>query len=91
MCICRRTVSPTRTIFNKVHATSNNNIHKIQEISRIFTRVKAFTGGQTDKHFSYINTSQVCWKMLKTHLLLFLLVLNPKKIRRNQYPFLNGM
>ena len=60
VCLCRRTVNPTYTIFNTVHAISDmSNIFKFQNIWRIFTRVRARTDGQTDrqtnrmhKHFS---------------------------------------
>ena len=70
VCLCRRTVNPTYTIFNTVHAVSDmSNIFKFQDIWRIFTRVRACTDGQTDgqtdRQTECINTFQLYWKMLK--------------------------
>ena len=70
VCLCRRTVNPTYTIFNKVHAISDMSyIFKFQDIRRIFTRVRARTDRQTDRRTDRqtecINTFQRCWKVLK--------------------------
>ena len=77
VCLCRQTISRIYTIFNTVHAMSDkNNIYQFQDITKIFTRVRAWTDGQTDKqtecikHFSTllesVNKNRKNWK--KFHL-----------------------
>ena len=55
VCLCRQIVSRIYTIFNPVYAMSDiNNLYKFQDISRIFTKVRAWTDRQTNrmhKHF----------------------------------------
>ena len=50
VCLCRQTLSPIHTIFSTVYSISDLNIiHKFQDNSRIFTRVRECTEGQTNK------------------------------------------
>ena len=65
VCLCRQTISRTYAIFNTVHAMSDiNTIYQFQDIRRIFTRVRAWTNGRTDRQTECINTFQLCWKVL---------------------------
>ena len=69
-CLCRQTICRIYTIFNPVHAMSDiNNIYQFQDIWRIFTRVRAWTDGQTDIQTECMNTFQLFWKVLKRHLI----------------------
>ena len=61
--LCRRTFCPMYTIFNTIHAIADvSNIYKLQDIWRLFTRVRTHSDRQTES----INTFQLCWKMFKT-------------------------
>ena len=49
VCLCRRILNSMHTIFNTVHSVSDmNSTYKFQDISRIFTKVRACTDGQTN-------------------------------------------
>ena len=67
VCLCRQIKSRMHTIFNTVHAMPDmNNTYQIQDIWRIFMRVRVCPDGQTGRQTKCINTFQLCWKVLKS-------------------------